>query len=231
VKDLIGLFLAKFSGTNPADVFEFEFVTFLLKSDQEMTKTMRDGAVPSLLQHPLLPEQGAQDESALMAEMSEWHDSIHDLLHDDAPTQKGIQEVHVGELASDLASWCKDAGSDAATSIAKKATAILPKSGPGGLRRKGAGASGWLSATLSSTMSLLTGSPGKGERGGLRRSVRDRDGLGERGERSRDPPGHRGAADGGLRRQRSDMGPASSGERLDRDLRVRRSKSDVDWCK
>lgn len=166
-----------------------------------------------------------------MAEMSEWHESISDLLHDDVPTQQGIQEVHVGELASDLASWCKDAGSEAATSIAKKATSILPKSGPGGLRRKGAGASGWLSATLSSTMSLLTGSPGKADRRGLSRSVRGRDGLGERGERSRDPLGNRGAADGGLRRQRSDMGPSSSGERLDRDMRVRRSKSDVDWCK
>jgi len=187
---------------------------------------MPDGAVKSRLQHTMLP-QGEQDERALMVEMSEWHESINDLLHEDAPTQQGIQEVHVGELASDLASWCKDAGSEAATSIAKKASSILPKSGPGGLRRKGAGASGWLSATWT----LLTGWHGKADRRGLPRSVRDRAGLGERGERSRDPPGNRGAADSGLRRQRSDMGPASSGERFDRDLRVRRSKSDVDWCK
>jgi len=212
-------------------------------------------SAPSVLQLPLLPEQGAQDESALVAEMNEWHEAINDLLDADAPSAQGVQEVHVGELASSMASWCKDAGSDAATSLAKRATSILPKSTSGaGLRRKGSGApgeargaakgaaatrradaGGWLSATIASTVSLLTRSPGKADKLGRQRAMRDGDGLGERGERGERLRDGRAAADGSLRRQRSDLGPrpASSSERpkSDRDLRVRRSQSDLDGGK
>ena len=47
-------------------------------------------AAPSVLQLPLLPEQGAQDESALVAEMNEWHEAINDLRdrHGSSPTQR-----------------------------------------------------------------------------------------------------------------------------------------------
>ena len=79
-------------------------------------------SAPAVMQLPLLSEQHAQDEHALLAEMSEWNESINGVLDAD-----GVQEVNVSELASSVAGWCKDAGTEAATSLAKKATSILPR--------------------------------------------------------------------------------------------------------
>jgi len=166
---------------------------------------------------PGLAEEGVQDEQALLAEMGEWHQHLDHLL--DANVR---QEVQVAEMAKDVAGWCRGAGKDAAASLARQATLLLPQNLPATslqhLRQKSSTAKekgtaakraprGW----LSSTFSLLTGSPAKAQRSEGRSSRAERVG-----------------ADEPLKRMMSAAGPRSSYDRPKSD-RVRRSKSDVDY--
>jgi len=185
--------------------------------------------LPSVFSNlPGLAEEGVQDEQALLAEMGEWHQHLDHLL--DANVR---QEVQVAEMAKDVAGWCRGAGKDAAASLARQATSLLPRNLPATslqhLRQKSSPAKGKGTAAkraprgwLSSTFLLLTGSPAKAQRSEGRSSRAERVGSSQRSER------YTVGADEPLKRMMSDAGPRSSYDRPKSD-RVRRSKSDVDY--
>lgn len=191
-----------------------------------------------------------QDEREMLEEMGDWHDHISDLL--DAKAKKRcvgehthIEEIAVGELPARVAGWCQDVGTEAASSLAKKATSLLPRSttvdwqqprrkgttstGNGG-RERGtghgseksllarSGKRSWLTSTVSSALSLLSRSPSKA--GVLSKEPSNGQ---EAGGRSRG--GQKNVA---VRRENSDI--SAERPRSDRELfaRTRRTKSDVD---
>lgn len=187
-----------------------------------------------------------QDEREMLEEMGDWHDHISDLLDAKAKKRCGgehthIEEIAVGELPGRVAGWCQDVGTEAASSLAKKATSLLPRSttvdwqqprrksatstGNGGRERgtghgieKRSGKRSWLTSAVSSALSLLSGSPSKA--GVL---SKDPSNGQESGSRSRG-----GQENVAVRRENSDI--SAERPRSDRELfaRTRRTKSDVD---
>jgi hypothetical protein len=154
----------------------------------------------------------------LLAQMGDWDKHINSVLDASAASNQGVEEVHVGELASSVADWCKGASTEAATSLAKKAKSLLPREPPVSLkhmrqRTTGAstrappsddfshqqGAGGWLSGTISSTVSFLSGSHAKSG---------NTDRCSSRSGGQRENHGENRRSDGGgepLRRQHSDI--------------------------
>ena len=170
------------------------------------------------------PETGALAERQMLQEMGDWHDHISELLDTKAQPrgdEAHIEEIAVGELPARVAGWCQDVGSEAASSLAKTASSLLPRSttvdwqarrkSSEGVprvappqRAKAQQKKSWLVSTVSSTLSLLSMSPSKTNPVGPNKKSTSR----VPGERVRGT-----TSNGALRRERSDLAERPKSDR------------------